>query len=489
MKNKMKVNKLVRVVIFIGILLIMVQAITLLLKPKWYGQELGHEAVTSMVDGFYNETKNSIDVLFLGSSNVFRDINPTVIYNESGITSYVLGSASQRMWISKYYLKEALKYQTPKVVVLDLYTIFIGDLNGESENRKALDYHKFSFEKLSAIKDSIYYDGETKENYISYLFPVLRYHSRWQELSSEDFRYFFTDKHYYLKGYDIVNSIEQQENYDFFTTETHEPEVSERVLSCLDEMVDICTQNNIEIKFVKFPNVHWTQGMSKVCQDLANSYNVEFIEYNENLNTIGLDFSTDFMDFVHLNYSGAEKLSKFVANQMVEQWNMKPTILSQSDQTRWQEDMIEYERMKNSYHLVGTTDVEKYANMILNNDGYDVYIVTKGSFVMENNKLLELLELDNYQIAHSGETYLGVIKNGQCIVSEIKEGTNEYYSSENRTVLQGQSYEAGDCASIKIDGKEYAKNYGGYNIVIYDNQLSKVVDSIFFNDGMETIGR
>ena len=60
---------------------------------------------TTIVNGFYAEEKNDIDVLFLGSSNCFCTINPLVLYKEYGIAAYNFASSSQPMDISLHYLK------------------------------------------------------------------------------------------------------------------------------------------------------------------------------------------------------------------------------------------------------------------------------------------------------------------------------------------------------------------------------------------------
>ena len=62
---------------------------------------------TTIVDGFYAEKKNDIDVIVIGSSNSFCTVNPLVLYEEYGIAAYDFGSSSQPMNISELYLKEA----------------------------------------------------------------------------------------------------------------------------------------------------------------------------------------------------------------------------------------------------------------------------------------------------------------------------------------------------------------------------------------------
>ena len=89
---------------------------------------------TTIIDGFYTEKKNDIDVLFLGSSNCFCTIDPLVLYEEYGIASYDFASSSQTMDISLLYLKEALKKQKPKVVALEVNYLPGQNVSGNVEN-------------------------------------------------------------------------------------------------------------------------------------------------------------------------------------------------------------------------------------------------------------------------------------------------------------------------------------------------------------------
>ena len=68
---------------------------------------------------FYEQDENSIDVLILGSSHAFENFNTGVLWEEQGIASYVLGGSWQPVWNTYYYLKEALKTQKPKLIILE----------------------------------------------------------------------------------------------------------------------------------------------------------------------------------------------------------------------------------------------------------------------------------------------------------------------------------------------------------------------------------
>ena len=51
----------------------------------------------------------------------------------------------------------------------------------------------------------------------------------------------------------------------------------------------------------------------KEIMDIATENNVIFIDYNEYVEEIGLDYSTDLFDDSHLNYNGSCKFTRFLA--------------------------------------------------------------------------------------------------------------------------------------------------------------------------------
>ena len=78
------------------------------------------------IDGFYAEPEDTIDVIFLGSSHANAAFAPAQMWREQGFTGYVLYSWSQPMWVSYHYAVEAFKRQTPRVVVLEGFGLWLG---------------------------------------------------------------------------------------------------------------------------------------------------------------------------------------------------------------------------------------------------------------------------------------------------------------------------------------------------------------------------
>ena len=124
---------LLAAVLFIGIGLLLYGRISEVLRRK-----SGAEA--DMIHTFYDVKKDSLDVLFLGSSHLYYGVQPNVLWREYGIAAYDMGSAEQTVASSYFLLKEALAYQKPEVVVLETYYLWYPELyNGEARLRQAFD--------------------------------------------------------------------------------------------------------------------------------------------------------------------------------------------------------------------------------------------------------------------------------------------------------------------------------------------------------------
>ena len=93
------------------------QFLTAIFMPKWTSYH--SDQMQTRIQAFYQQEKNSHDVIYLGSSYAYCGISPLTIWEEQGITGYVFAGTGQKAWMSAYYLEEALKYQAPKVVVFE----------------------------------------------------------------------------------------------------------------------------------------------------------------------------------------------------------------------------------------------------------------------------------------------------------------------------------------------------------------------------------
>ena len=135
----------------------------------------------AFVAEYYKEVKDH-DVIFVGDCEVYENFSPAVLWQEFGINSYIRGSAEQYIFQSYYLLEDAFRYEKPEVVVFNIQSLQFSEAQSEAYNRMSLEGMKWSSTKVKAIFASM----KEGEHFLDYLFPILRYHTRWSQLESSD---------------------------------------------------------------------------------------------------------------------------------------------------------------------------------------------------------------------------------------------------------------------------------------------------------------
>jgi len=185
-------KKVIVIIVTIVLFVFILNTLSLLFVRK--GNGYGTDVLN-----FYKQEKNSIDILVLGSSHAYSSFNPYLIKEKTGLNGYNFSTQQQPLWITYYYFKEALKYQKPKYVVLEVHMAAVGveEFAEESINRDAIDKMRFSLNKINAINTSV----EKNSERMSYYFNIIKYHSRYKELTMNDFKTTFCGKTVDNKGY------------------------------------------------------------------------------------------------------------------------------------------------------------------------------------------------------------------------------------------------------------------------------------------------
>lgn len=275
------------------------------------------------LSSLYSEPRNSVDVFIVGSSHVNSGYIPAVLWQEYGISAHNVYSWSQPMWISYHYIREGLKTQSPKVVVLDLNGMLYGQSVEQPEETDRVNYaNSFSIDpgiNFWEMAQTVASCGIDLRDPIDFL-PLIRYHSRWKHLDKNAFTY---DPHRDpspLKGYgfQIVQYPAVQPQVPA-TEERLEPYVA--TITYLDKIVALSEEKDFELVFVLAPFVYRGNeaAIFNWLEDYADAHGIPFWNYcTEDGVRIGLDWSTDFCDSSHVNYLGALKLTRDLGEHLSE---------------------------------------------------------------------------------------------------------------------------------------------------------------------------
>lgn len=263
--------------------------------------------------GNYYAQKEKTDVLFMGTSHAYAGFVPMELYREYGISSYCLATSGERMALTYYSLKDALLYQTPKVVVVDVHALEYGNEKNDpqvsSRCHTVFDYMKFSKIKVEAVKDII----DDPNQYIDYFFPLYFYHNRWTELTKKDFE--DPRKQGYMRGSNIMSGVADPEPFtvlpsnDYTWEDNYSTEYAEKI-------VKMCGEKGIDVLFVcvPFPCDEKAQRDLNKAYPIAEKYdNCEYLNLLEYTDEMGFDYSIDMADSTsHVNPSGGRKVTRFI---------------------------------------------------------------------------------------------------------------------------------------------------------------------------------
>lgn len=270
----------------------------------------------SMLSQYYGEAGGH-DVIFVGDCEVYANYTPMEMWRSNGITAYIRGSSQQLVWQSYYILRETLRYETPKVVVFNVNAMRYGEPVSEAYNRLTIDKMKWSQDKVDIIQASM----TEEEDFWSYVFPILRYHSRFDELTWEDVRYLFDKKQTTWNGH-LVNQSVKPAGALPAKRPLADYRFADVCYEYLDKMRVLCEENGVELILVKAPSLYpyWYEEYDKQITDYAAEHNLAYYNFTQDIQQIGLDFQQDTYDAgLHLNLSGAKKLSVYFADILAKQ--------------------------------------------------------------------------------------------------------------------------------------------------------------------------
>lgn len=478
----------IKIIIFLSILVISLYLINELIMPK-YTLSNNNWPTTSTYFQFYDMDKDSIDVLFLGSSVVVNSYSPQEIYNTYGIRSYNLASEQQSIFLSYYWLKEALRFQSPKAVVLD--TLFLYPIHQDSPintmegfTRKCLDPMKWSRVKREAVSELCKLDSSQSQ--MSYYLKNLRYHTRWTELLEQDFvhsEYSYTS----LKGLGPIFDYALQDSYEPYkigsTPEsTAEPDAT--MLQYLDKTVALCKENNISLILVSQTGNTMNDDINYYLNKYATDNEIEYINLCEasHYNAINPIFPKENI-CDHSNIWGAIKLSNYIGKILKERYRINSSVDSQYESTKEY-----YTHILKNGNLVHIENIDEYLKAVID-PNYTVFITTQNeaAYGITESTLSQLasLGLKNSLKQKYGYAYAAVISQENGVTESISESdtvtlTGTLRNQASIYTVTGTDY-FHSSSTITIDGIKYNTQSRGINIVVYDNTLRKVIDSVAFD--------
>ncbi len=296
-------KELLRFVAFLLIFATVLSATVLLMREKY-----------STVSSFYAEPQNSVDVVIIGGSHVNSAFSPALLWRDYGIAAHNMFCWNQPMWISYFYFKEALRFQQPKVVVIDLYGMMYGAsyIEAGSIDRDTyaqafnLSWSPVLYEMMAATSNAGVYSPPLQD-YLN----IARYHYRWKQMGQPEFYRERLAKHDPYQGFSIqVGAAPTVHRGSHDAPSPIRP--YEKAVQYLEKAVALAKRKDIQLVFTMTPYIfnETERGIYLWLKQYADANGIPFLNYNlGDGERVGFDYAKDLVDQGHVNYEAARLLT------------------------------------------------------------------------------------------------------------------------------------------------------------------------------------
>ena len=316
-----------------------------------------------------------MDAVFIGNSDIYRAISPVDLYHATGITSAIAGKPNKQLEEVPADIRDILRYQKPKTIVLETDCMFSGTNPGfkkgisplEAEAAK-VDASAQTPSEAAAAKSATKHPAKksvtgkhTGKNQglfarckallqegdsallaaLNYKFPLVKYHDNWKSLKLSSFLQPSGKYRFANKGMAYASTVKP---YAFGSQYMQlsggkNAMLSEEKLNQFQKIYELCEKNDVRLVLMTVPSANtWNKGKSDTVKQLADKYDLTYYDYNKRLPQ-GFDWTTGSKDGGnHLNYAGAAAVTKDLAGKLTDDLSMKPSKLTKDQKHQWKKD-------------------------------------------------------------------------------------------------------------------------------------------------------
>ena len=227
-----------------------------------------------------------------------------------------VGSGKSLTAISYYYLQEALKTQSPRVIILDAQPATYG-MDNPARGRIIMSTFgiRDPLIRLQAISASV-----RQEELLSYALGYPQVHSMYAEVTAADFAIPPDNggRGASWKGYIEYNETQRatkpaQADWN----QTARPLSSKQQLY-FEKILALANEHGINVLVVGFPTPYYASDIPyyNTLRGIAERYQAMFINYNHPDYQKSWDYARDFADNQHVNIRGSAKLTEKLARDL-----------------------------------------------------------------------------------------------------------------------------------------------------------------------------
>ncbi len=270
---------------------------------------------------FYNQPKESLDAVYIGSSNCFAFWNPLFAWNEHGICVYPYSCNANPYFSTEYIIKEARKTQPNATFVVNLNSVSDGDLSG-IRMHNILGCMPFSFTKLELTNHLCDIADINGTDRAEYYIPLIRFHT-FTRLSKP-----FCEDEKYMGAPAYINHLEYSENISSeYIAPNESVELLDIIVSSTDSLLNYCDEENINIVFVVVPQARFNQYQADILDATAKYVSSKGYTVLNLMGTakeeFNIDMTKDYYDIGHTNIHGSNKYTNYLSEYLIENYGFE----------------------------------------------------------------------------------------------------------------------------------------------------------------------
>ena len=251
---------------------------------------------------------------------------PLRAFEKAGVASYNYAANTIQPELYKTMIKEILKTQKPKLIVIDARCFQYRDKDQppqEVSYRNVLTGMPLSLNKIEFIHNNIKkYLGEDQSE-LSYYFDIIKYHRDLKnEKINDQLKMALNSYHFNDKGFQFQISAEKLSRKEYYTID--KTALSKDTEEILIDLLDYMKTTDCNYLFVVSPYVEYKEHKEvyNYVSDIVESYGYNFLDCNDFEKDMNLNFNTDFYNSTHTNIFGSEKYTDFLLDYMLENYEL-----------------------------------------------------------------------------------------------------------------------------------------------------------------------
>lgn len=276
-----------------------------------------------IITGYYSQDRDTVDVVAVGGSGLYRFFDTMLCYREEGFTSYDFCVASMPGVSVLPAIQDAMRTQKPKVLLIDAKrfapartryrnksirnvtdSMPMGPARSEAISRYTRMYRTDWSEQLAMHLDLLLYHNNTRAITEKAHWDLAD--NRWNQLEGTT----------YFNGFGPSGGLTPIDVSKLRFGSKRRGRLSRRSEELLRETLEYCRGLDCEVVFVVTPGYERQQSINayNTMGDLCREYGVSFFNGEKLQKAMGIDYERDFYDLHHTNAVGACKFTRYFVN-------------------------------------------------------------------------------------------------------------------------------------------------------------------------------